>query len=115
MANERYLNVKYRTLPVTQVDVTGITWLGGLQQAVNKALAVSPAYGLIQLYDTNNTLITDPDDIHDVYYRRIKNGGLALRMQTTPPPSREACSSSVIANTYWTPISSVSTVFWFMI
>ncbi|KAJ3233057.1 hypothetical protein HDU78_006691 [Chytriomyces hyalinus] len=110
MAEQRYLNVKYKALPIAEVSVTGISRLGGIKEAINKALSVGPAYGLIQLYDKDNTLITDLRDVTDEYYKAIRDGGLALTIQMIPPPSREANSSSVVANTSVPKASSSSVV-----
>ncbi|KAJ3387252.1 hypothetical protein HDU80_000197, partial [Chytriomyces hyalinus] len=88
--DRRFLNVKYRTRPVTQVDVTGITRFGILQDAIkakfSNALAVVDA-DQIQLHDKDNNPVTDLDDIAHDYYEKIENGGLALTIQTTPPES----------------------------
>ncbi|KAJ3261241.1 hypothetical protein HDU77_000986 [Chytriomyces hyalinus] len=110
MAEQRYLNVKYKALPIAEVNVTGISRLGGIKEAINKALSVGPAYGLTQLYDKDNTLITDLRDVTDEYYKAIRDGGLALTIQMIPPPSREANSSSVVANTSVPKASSSSVV-----
>ncbi|KAJ3390302.1 hypothetical protein CcCBS67573_g03551 [Chytriomyces confervae] len=110
MAEQRYLNIKYKALPIAEVNVTGISRLGGIKEAINKALSVGPAYGLTQLYDKDNTLITDLRDVTDEYYKAIRDGGLALTIQTTPPPSRVASSSSVIANTSVPEASSLGVI-----
>ncbi|KAJ3406850.1 hypothetical protein HDU80_010247 [Chytriomyces hyalinus] len=65
------------------VDVTGMTWLSDILRAVKKAFSLTVGYGLIQLVDVDNKHITDVDDIPAKYYKRVKNGGLALTVQTT--------------------------------
>ncbi|KAJ3248155.1 hypothetical protein HDU77_008238 [Chytriomyces hyalinus] len=88
--NRRFLNVKYKTRPITQVDVTGITRFGILQDAIkakySNALALVDA-DEIQLHDDQNNPVTDLDDIADDYYEKIRNGGLVLTIQTAPPVS----------------------------
>ncbi|KAI9326130.1 hypothetical protein BDR26DRAFT_877974, partial [Obelidium mucronatum] len=92
MSDRSYLNVKHKDLPNAEVNVTGITRMGGIQQAVKEALSVPIGYGLIQLFDKDGHEITDVDDIPDAYFKKIKEGGLSLALQATPPPSRDASS-----------------------
>ncbi|KAJ3094183.1 hypothetical protein HK100_006248, partial [Physocladia obscura] len=97
---DRYLNVTCKALPNAEVNITGITRLGGVQDAIKAKLGddiVAPA-GRIQLYDKDNNLITDLDDIHDDYFKKLKDGGLSISIQTASPPSREASSSSLFTN-----------------
>ncbi|KAJ3265193.1 hypothetical protein HDU77_006048 [Chytriomyces hyalinus] len=79
----RHLNVRYKTLPAMDVDVTGMTWLSDILRAVKKAFSLTVGYGLIQLVDVHNNHITDVDDIPAKYYKRVKKGGLALTVHTT--------------------------------
>ncbi|KAJ3226280.1 hypothetical protein HDU78_010402 [Chytriomyces hyalinus] len=88
--NRRFLNVKYKSRPITQVDVAGITRFGILQDAIkakySNALALVDA-DEIQLHDDHNNPVTDLDYIADDYYEKIQNGGLVLTIQTTSPES----------------------------
>ncbi|TPX67616.1 hypothetical protein CcCBS67573_g07447 [Chytriomyces confervae] len=99
----RYLNVKYNTSPITEVNVTGVTRLGGVQDAIKAKFAhtLPMAASEIQLHDTDNNPITDFDDIHERYFEKIgkndKSGGFTLTIQPVPTP--EASSLSVIADT----------------
>ncbi|KAJ3229896.1 hypothetical protein HDU81_004942 [Chytriomyces hyalinus] len=88
MANDRYLNVKCKGHPITEVNVTGISRLGGIKQAIKEAFSLQVGHGLIQLYDNYSTLITDLQDIPDDYYKAIRDGGLALSIQTSPRTTR---------------------------
>ncbi|KAJ3243363.1 hypothetical protein HDU78_000559 [Chytriomyces hyalinus] len=87
MAAQRYLNVKYKALPIAKVNVTGISRMGGIKEAISKALSLTVGYGLIQLVDVDNNHITDVDDIPAKYYKSVKKGGLALTVQTIPTPA----------------------------
>ncbi|KAJ3236069.1 hypothetical protein HDU81_011186 [Chytriomyces hyalinus] len=99
MADDRYLNVKYNSSSNAEVNVSGITRLGGVQDAIKAKFShtLPMTAAQIQLHDADDNLITDLDDIPSKYYEKIKNGGLALTIQPIPAP--ESSSSSVNAAT----------------
>ncbi|ORY37692.1 hypothetical protein BCR33DRAFT_721408, partial [Rhizoclosmatium globosum] len=45
-------------------------------------MRLTPA-AFIELYDKNNILITDLDDISDEYFKKIRNGGGSLLIRTS--------------------------------
>ncbi|KAJ3249716.1 hypothetical protein HDU77_007528, partial [Chytriomyces hyalinus] len=95
----------YNTSPITEVNVTGVTGLGGVQDAIKAKFShtLPMAASEIQLHDTDNNPITDFDDIRERYFEKIKigkngkNGGLTLTIQPMPTP--EASILSVVADT----------------
>ncbi|KAI8829219.1 hypothetical protein BJ741DRAFT_569414 [Chytriomyces cf. hyalinus JEL632] len=93
----RYLNVKYNTSPIAEVNVTGVTRLGGAQDAIKAKFSgtLPMAAAQIQLHDTSNIPIADFDDIPDLYFEKIKYGGLALTIQPIPTPEASIFSVGV--------------------
>ncbi|TPX67617.1 hypothetical protein CcCBS67573_g07448 [Chytriomyces confervae] len=74
------------TSPIAEVNVTGVTRMGGVQDAIKAKFAdtLPLAAAQIQLHDVHNNRITDFDAIHDHYFEKIKDGGLALTIQPIP-------------------------------
>ncbi|KAJ3246861.1 hypothetical protein HDU78_005962 [Chytriomyces hyalinus] len=79
----RYLNVKQTTSPIAEVNVTGVTRMGGVQDAIKAKFSdtLLMAAAQIQLHDVHNNRITDFDAD---YFEKIKDGGLALTIQPIP-------------------------------
>ena len=80
ISNDRYLNVQYGAL-VAEVNITGISRLGGVQDAIKAELAHTLAQvdaPLIQLYTSSNRdqLISDLNEIipekTPQYYQKLK-------------------------------------------
>ncbi|KAJ3085699.1 hypothetical protein HK100_008955 [Physocladia obscura] len=67
---DRYCNVKYKTVDVGIKITALMTRIADVQQPVKDALSLDGGYGLIQIYDRDNKLITDLEDIPNIYYER---------------------------------------------
>jgi hypothetical protein len=93
--NELYLNFQYGTL-FAEVNITGISRLGGVKSAIKRELSHSLALvdaPQIQLYTTDRYhLITDLNDITPEktpqYYQKLNQGGSCVVIGTSPPPTR---------------------------
>ena len=122
--SDRYLNVQYGTL-TAEVDITGISRLGGVRCAIKAELCNSLAQvdaPQLQLYTTNRArLITDLDDItpekKPQYFQKLTQGGSCVVIGTSPPPSRQptqtdlgppyAAASPALLN-FWTAFTNYS-------
>jgi hypothetical protein len=101
---KRFLNVQYGTL-TAEVEITGISRLGEVQDAIKAKLSNSLAQvyaPLIQLYTNSNKdqLITDLDDITPentpLYYQKLTQGGSCVVIGTSP---REVLAQSTTRQT----------------
>ncbi|KAI8845087.1 hypothetical protein BJ741DRAFT_586940, partial [Chytriomyces cf. hyalinus JEL632] len=73
MTDRRHLNIKYRTLNVGELNVTRITRLGGVKEAIRAAFPNALAHvdsPQIQFFDEEHNLITDLDDIPDDCFKK---------------------------------------------
>ena len=86
MSSKHFLNVCYGG-SVSEVDVKGFERIGQLQDAVKSKYA--PDMDLIsapriQLFDQQDRLIEDFEDIADDCYEKVKKGGKYLVIRTSP-------------------------------
>jgi hypothetical protein len=90
--NDRYLNVQYGTL-TAEVDITGISRLGGVQDAIKAKLSNSLAQvdaARIQLYNTNrDQLINTWALFNSLPQEYFTEGGSCVVIGTSSPPSRQ--------------------------
>jgi hypothetical protein len=93
---KRFLNVEYSGNK-TEVDITEAERLGEVQIAVKEAFSIDVGFGLIQLYDQQDQLITDLENIPKDYYKKLKDDGLSLVIRTLPPPPRKSRSNELFA------------------
>ena len=97
--HDLYLNVQYgSTLTTAEINITGISRLGGVKSAIREAFpnALSQVDApQLQLYDQQSQQITDLDDIPEVYYKKLKDGGLSLVVRTSQPPTRKSSTDEL--------------------
>ncbi|KAJ3235473.1 hypothetical protein HDU81_000416 [Chytriomyces hyalinus] len=96
-AEERFVNVKCGHLPVTNLNVTAITRLSGLKQAIKECFSLSAGCGLLQLYDENNNRIATWAQLINLPADYFTEEGRFLTVRTSPSPSMEASSVSEFA------------------
>ena len=92
MAKRTHINVKYKSIPIAEVRVTGISRIGDIQDAIKRGLPKALAhvdYPQIQLYDTDNNPITTWAQFKSLSNLYFAENGSSLYIQATPPPSRE--------------------------
>jgi hypothetical protein len=81
---KRFLNVQYGG-NMTRINVTDMEDLSEVINAIAlfyKESISSPER--IKLYDKDNALVEDLDDIPEDYYKKLKAGGLSLTIQLLP-------------------------------
>ena len=100
--NDLYLNVQYGSTLTAEVNITGISRLGGVKSAIKRELgeAIPVSAALIQLYTANrDQLITDLDEIipeqTPEYYQKLTQGGSCVVIGTSPPPTRESSKNDL--------------------
>ncbi|ORY40704.1 hypothetical protein BCR33DRAFT_357008 [Rhizoclosmatium globosum] len=77
---QRYLNIRLPGSVITEVNITGITRLGGVQDAIKLKLgdAINSAAAFIGIFDVNNNRIstwTEFDSLPNDYF---EEGGCCL-------------------------------------
>ncbi|KAI8829230.1 hypothetical protein BJ741DRAFT_394523 [Chytriomyces cf. hyalinus JEL632] len=92
MAHHRYLNIKYETGSITEVNITAATSFSSVQDAFKKKYGSSLPLdrAKIKLYDKNHLEINDLNHLTDGYYKGVSQCGLVLTIHTAPPAPREA-------------------------
>ena len=95
-SNDRYLNVQYGTL-TAEVNITGISRLGGVKIAIKEALSIEVGYGLIQLYTNSNRdqLINTWALFMSLSQEYFTEGGAFVVIGTSPPPTRESSKNAL--------------------
>ena len=93
-----FLNVVYGGTPA-EIKTDGIERIGQLQDTIKDKygdfIAAPPV--AIQLYksysdeeEKGDAIITDLEEIPEEYFKKRKDGGLALEIRTSPPPSKQS-------------------------
>ncbi len=90
--NDRYLNVQFGTL-TAEVDITGISRLGGVKSAIKRELCNSLAQvdaALIQLYTNSDRdqLINTWALFNSLPQKYFDEGGSCVVIGTSPPPTQ---------------------------
>jgi hypothetical protein len=119
---KKFLNVVHGGIS-TRIRTDGIERIGELQDLIKADFGddIPASAARIQLYkpypdaiDSNNNdedgaksnaLVTDLEDIPEEYFKKIKDGGLALEIRTSPPPSKQSSLKNII------PFPTKETVF----
>jgi transcription antitermination factor NusG len=80
----KFVGVKYKGMH-SRIDTTEMEDLSELSRAIKQEYedAIPGGSAYIQLFDLQNQLIEDLDDIGEEYYKRTKDGGHFLDIQTT--------------------------------
>ncbi|KAJ3316509.1 hypothetical protein HDV06_003316, partial [Boothiomyces sp. JEL0866] len=96
--NDLYLNVQYGSTLTAEVNITGVSRLGGVKSAIKRAFgeAIPVAAALIQLYTSNREqLITTWALFNSLPQEYFTEGGSCVIIGTSPPPSRESSKNNL--------------------
>ena len=109
--NDRYLNVQYGTL-VAEVNITGISRLGGVQDAIKAKLSNSLAQvdaALIQLYTTNKDQVINSWALFSSLSKEyFTEGGSCVVIGTSPPPTQTDTFAAASLLNFWTAFTNYS-------
>ena len=97
---KRFLNVQYLGQPA-RIDTKDMEDLSQICKEVLVAFKeITVSYSKIQLYDNDNSLVNDLDEIAEVYYKKLKENGLSLTVQLLPSPtsSRQPIDANLLAS-----------------
>ena len=119
--NDRYLNVQYGTL-TAEVDITGISRLGGVKSAIKTELSNSLARvdaPQLQLYTNSNRdqLINTWALLNSLPQEYFTEGGSCVVIGTSPPPSSQPTQvqlfthiqSPTAISTFWNAFKACTT------
>ena len=95
--NDLYLNVQYGNTLTAEVNITGISRLGGVQDAIKAKLgeAIPVSAALIQLYTPNRDLITTWALFKSLPEEYFNEGGSCVIIGTSPLPTRESSKNDL--------------------